>query len=90
MRVLFSTGSSARYMLPPQLGAEQVNCGPDWSDDVAPDGRVRSLATPVGNYDLAALAARLPDEQQPDLVVCLVDASWRNLPRNGTLKNSIG
>lgn len=82
MRVLFATGSAARYMLPPRLGDEQVNCGPDWADETAPDGQVRSLATPVGEYDLSALAARLPAGQQPDVVVCLVDASWRNLPRN--------
>jgi glycosyltransferase involved in cell wall biosynthesis len=82
MRVLFATGSAASYMLPPRLGDEQVNCGPDWADETAPDGQVRSLATPVGEYDLFALAARLPRGQQPDAVVCLVDASWRNLPRN--------
>ncbi len=69
-------------MLPPQLGDEQINCGPDWPDDIAPDGRVRSLATPVGEYDLASVAAKLSPEQQPDVVVGLVDASWRNLPRN--------
>ncbi len=82
MRVLFATGSPARYMLPPVLGEAQVNCGPDWPDQTGPDGRVHSLATPVGAYDLATIAARLPAEQQPEVVVCLVDASWRNLPRN--------
>lgn len=82
MNVLFATGSPARYMRPPQLGDTQVNCGPDWGDECAADGRVVSLATPVGSYDLAAVASRLPAAQQPDLVVCLVDASWRNVPRN--------
>lgn len=82
MRVLFSTSSPAGYMLPPTLGDEQINCGPDWSDESGPDGRVRSLKSPVGEYDLAALAAKLPPEQRPDVVVCLVDASWRNVPRN--------
>jgi hypothetical protein len=82
MRVLFATGSPARYMLPPQLGDEQVNCGPDWANCSTPDGRVQSLTTPVGEYDLAKVAALIPSEQKPDAVVCLVDASWRNLPRN--------
>ncbi len=82
MRVLFSTGSPARYMRPPSLGDEQVNCGPDWADERAADGRIRSLATPTGDYDLATVAAKLPPEQQPDVVVCLVDASWRNVPHN--------
>lgn len=81
MRVLFSTSSPAHYMMPPVLGDEQVNCGPDWPDDIGPDRRVRSLKTPVGEYDLAAVAAKLPPEQRPDVVVCLVDASWRNAPR---------
>ncbi len=81
MRVLFSTVSSAGYMAPPRLGDEQVNCGPDWENEKK-DGRVISFRTPVGAYDLAALAARLPPEQKPDVVVCLVDACRRNMPRN--------
>lgn len=82
MRVLLATGSAARYMRPPQLGALQVNCGPDWLDARDAAGRVVSLQTPAGDYDLAAIAAKLPAAQQPDAVVCLVDASWRNTPRN--------
>jgi tetratricopeptide (TPR) repeat protein/2-polyprenyl-3-methyl-5-hydroxy-6-metoxy-1,4-benzoquinol methylase len=80
--ILFSTGSPARYMLPPQFSERQVVCGPDWPDDRSADGRVRSLQTAAGAHDLAAIAAKLPPEQQPEAVVCLVDASWRNLPRN--------
>jgi hypothetical protein len=82
MNVLFATGSNARYMRPPLLSDAQVNCGPDWPDATGPDGRVLSLTTPVGRYDLAAIARRLPAAQEPDLVVCLVDASWRNVPVN--------
>ncbi|EIQ00310.1 hypothetical protein OpiT1DRAFT_04853 [Opitutaceae bacterium TAV1] len=81
MRILFSTGSPAGYMAPPRLGDEQINCGPDW-ENRKENGRVVSLRTPVGSYDLAALASRLPPEQKPDAVVCLVDASRRNTPRN--------
>lgn len=81
MRILFSTGSSAGYMAPPLLGDEQIVCGPDWPNrDIG--GVALSRNTPLGDYDLAAVAARLPSDQQPDAVVCLVDASWRNLPRN--------
>jgi hypothetical protein len=81
MRILFATGTPVHYMAPPLLGTEQVVCGPDWKDERGPDGRWRSLRTPVGEYNLAALAAKLPPSQKPDVVVCLVDASWRNLPR---------
>ncbi len=82
MRVLFATGSPAAYMAPPVLGTEQICCGPDWPDEKTPDGRWLSLRTPVGEYKLSAVAAKLPPEQKPDVVVCLVDASWRNLPRD--------
>lgn len=68
-------------MAPPILGDEQINCGPDWPDEKEAGGRWRSLRTPVGDYDLATISAKLPSEQRPDLVVCLVDASWRNTPR---------
>jgi MoaA/NifB/PqqE/SkfB family radical SAM enzyme/tetratricopeptide (TPR) repeat protein len=68
-------------MAPPRLAAEQIICGPDWLDaDIG--GYVTTRNTPAGEYDLAAVAARLPADQQPDAVVCLVDASWRSLPRN--------
>ena len=82
MRVLFSTSLSAHFMPPPQLGDEQVNCGPEWPDDFGTDGRVRSLRTPVGSFDLGAVASRLPRDQQPDLVVCHLDPTWRSQPRN--------
>lgn len=83
MRVLFATGSPAHYMAPPLLGDEQINCGPDWTNEEIA-GYYFSLATPVGEYDLAAIAARLDPDQPIDAVVCLVDAAWRNLPRNLT------
>lgn len=82
MRVLLLTGSSARYMAPPQLGEEQINAGPDWTDAQDAGGRWVSLQTPAGEYSIASLFAKLPLEQWPDVLVCLVDASRRNLPRN--------
>ncbi len=81
MRVLFSTCSAPHYMAPPPLADEQVNCGPFFQDREI-GGRFVSLATPKGEYDLATVAARLPSDQQPDAVVCLVDASWFNQPKN--------
>jgi hypothetical protein len=68
-------------MAPPRLSDEQINAGPDWNDHSI-GGHVISLATARGDYDIAALVARLPAEQQPDVVVCLVDAAWRSTPRN--------
>src|ERR1700759_2256297 len=81
-RVLLLTGSPAHYMAPPRLGAQQVTGGPDWKEQQDGDGGWATMASPVGPYDVAPLLARLPPEQQPDVLVCLVDASRRNLPRN--------
>ena len=81
MRILYATGSPASYMAAPRLGTEQINCGPDWLDaDIG--GYITARNTPLGEYDLGAIAARLPADQQPDAVVCLVDSSWRSTPRN--------
>lgn len=82
MRILFLTGSPARYMAPPQLGEEQINAGPDWSDAHDSTGKLISLRTPVGQYDIKSVLARIPVDQQPDAIVSLVDASWRNQPCN--------
>jgi glycosyltransferase involved in cell wall biosynthesis len=81
MRLLFLTGSRASYMAPPQLADEQIIAGPDWPDAKTPEGKWRSLQTPVGEYDIVSVLARIPADQRPDAVVSLVDASWRNLPR---------
>jgi len=81
MRILFSTPSAPHYMAPPVLSDEQVNCGP-FFPDCEIDGRVISLSTPCGEYDLSQVASRLPADQQPDVVVCVVDSSWFNVPRN--------
>lgn len=83
MRVLLSSVSAPHYMAPPVLSDDQVNCGPFFPDREI-DGRTVSFATPRGDYDLSLLAARLPSEQQPELVVCLVDSSWFSKPHNFT------
>jgi hypothetical protein len=81
MRILFCSGSPRHYMAPPRLAEEQVNCGPFFRDEELA-GKVLSLRTPTGEFDLAKTAARLPAEQRPDAVVCLVDSSRICVPRN--------
>ncbi len=81
MRILFSTPSAPHYMAPPILSDEQVNCGP-FFPDLEIDGRVISLTTPCGEYDLSLIASRLPANQQPEAIVCMIDSSWFNVPRN--------
>ena len=68
-------------MAPPRLAEEQVNCGPFFpNEDLA--GKVVSMRTVAGEFDLAKTVDRLPPEQKPDAVVCLVDSSWICVPRN--------
>lgn len=69
-------------MAPPQLGETQIVAGPDWPDAQTRDGEWVTLRTPVGQYDIATLLAKIPAGQRPDAIVSLVDSSWRNLPSN--------
>ncbi len=81
MKILHATTNPVAFHLAPPLSPEEVVCGPHFPDR-STAGRVVSLATPQGDYDIAAVAARLPHEQRPDLVVVRVDASGTNQPRN--------
>ncbi len=82
LRIVYSYHTNPAYMAPTQLSTQQVNCGPFYQDAVDQNGKIISLATPVGAYDLAAIVARLPAEQQPDLVVIKSDATRTNMPYN--------
>jgi predicted O-linked N-acetylglucosamine transferase (SPINDLY family) len=79
-RILFLTGSARQYMVPPEFGAFQINAGPDWENDKDALGRWKSLKTPVGRYAVDSLLRQLPPDEQPDILVCLVDASRRSMP----------
>lgn len=46
------------------------------------DGRVIGLKTPAVSHDAAEIKRRIPQEQQPDLVIVRADATLRGLPRN--------
>lgn len=82
MRALILTGSPSYARAALQLIDEQIIAGPDWPDAQTIDGYWLSLRTPAGEHDLAELLAKIPAYQQPDAVVCLVDAQWRNKPRH--------
>jgi hypothetical protein len=80
IRILFLTGSPRNYMAPPQLGGFQINAGPDWENAKDSAGRWVSFKTPVGCYPIKTVLSQIPTDQQPDILVCLVDASRRNIP----------
>lgn len=81
LKVLISNQGDRDGFRPVIVSENEVFCGPDCRDEVR-GGRVRSFKTPVGVYDLAALARRLPPEQKPDLLVVRADATGRNMPCN--------
>lgn len=81
MRVLFLTCQPPHHMAPPVLGDEQINGGP-WFADEQIAGRWLTRTTGFGDYDVAPLAASLPADQQPDVVVCHVDCGFCLRPRN--------
>lgn len=60
------------WMNPPPLSPRIIVAGPDRLDH-SEDGVVRSIRVGRGEVDLAALVARLPAEQRPDLVVVETD-----------------
>lgn len=80
-RVLFCCRATPEYYRSPLFSRHEVFAGPDCAD-VVEDGRVRSLKTPAGEYDIVALIARLPAEQRPELIVVKADATRGNFPRN--------
>lgn len=81
MRLLYTTSSAPAGLIWPALADEQIDCGP-LHLDLDLEGQVFSRRTPVGDYDLAALIASLPQEQRPDIIVCVADGRTIAWPRN--------
>ncbi|CAO3441225.1 glycosyltransferase family protein [Azospirillum endophyticum] len=81
LQVLFCALASPAHYPRPFLSEREVFCGPDCQTLIEGDS-VLTLATPPGDFDMAALVARLPAHQKPDLIVIKADATRRNLARN--------
>ena len=77
---LFCCLAPPDYYRRPLFSDREVFCGPDCPTVETGDG-FASLNTPHGEYDLAAVVARLPAHQRPELIVVKADATRRNLPR---------
>lgn len=73
MRALIFTHAPADQLGIPVFAEEQIIAGPDWPDAQDRDGRWLSLRTPVGDFELEPILAKIPDGQHPDLIVCLCD-----------------
>lgn len=81
LKILQSTPSLPQYIAPPKLAVDQVVCGPQYPN-MSSGGRIVSLKTSSGQYDIAAVYAALPAAQRPDLFIARVDSSGLNSPRN--------
>ncbi|BAI76927.1 hypothetical protein AZL_f01670 (plasmid) [Azospirillum sp. B510] len=81
LQVLFCALASPAHYPRPFLSGREVFCGPDCQTTIEGDS-VLTIATPPGDFDMAALVARLPAHQKPDLIVIKADATRRNLARN--------
>ena len=73
MRALIFTHAPFDGLEIPSLAEEQIIAGPDWPDAQDRNGRWLSLRTPVGDFELDPILAKIPADQRPDLIVCLCD-----------------
>lgn len=80
-QVLFCGLSSPEHYPRPLFSNRELFCGPD-CQTITDAGGFVSIATPPGDFDMAALVAQLPVQQKPDLIVVKADATRRNLARN--------
>lgn|GEM_PF-6720331 len=82
MRALILTCSAKHPKLPLRLFEEQLVAGPYWPDAQTLHGQWRSLRTSLGDYDVADLLAKIPADQYPDVILCLLDRDPASRPRN--------
>lgn len=80
-RTLFCCLSTPDRYPRPLFSAAELFCGPDCQTEADGNG-YRSIQTQPGSFDMAALVARLPAHQRPELVVVKADATRRNFARN--------
>jgi len=73
MNVLFATHSPPHYIAPPRISTNQIIVGHNQTD-IVDQGRVKSLKTEMGEFDLVALLKRLPATQKPDVIFVRSDS----------------
>lgn len=78
--VLFCARAAPEYYRQPTFSPRETFCGPDCADAEGPDGPT-AIRVKAGEYDIAAVAARLPAHRRPELIVVKADATCGNFPR---------
>lgn len=85
LSVLYIHHTKPDYITPPRYSRSQITAGPFMESSMQEDGAEglsARLATPYGEYDLAASLQSLKSAFTPDLVLVRADATGANLPRN--------
>jgi glycosyltransferase involved in cell wall biosynthesis len=78
--IIFILSQRERYRTP-LYSENEIFCGPD-AKDLSTEERLISIRTPEGLYDSAAIQAKIPQTQKPELIIVKADSTNRNLPVN--------
>ena len=74
-------GADRSWHRPTIFSANEIFAGPR-CETVVDQGRVRSVKTPPGQFDMVSLVRQLPPGQQPEALVVQVDRTGTTLARN--------
>lgn len=73
--------AAPHYFRRPLFSPHEVFCTPASPTQEGPEG-FTVLQCPAHDYDLAALIAKLPESQKPDIIIVKIDAAQVAWPRN--------
>lgn len=81
MRILFLTGKCPTSAALPAFSPFQVFAGPNVTEAHDTGGRITGMRTLASQYNIRSLLARIPHDQQPDVLVAHLDPSAPHFPR---------
>ncbi|AFY80055.1 glycosyltransferase [Oscillatoria acuminata] len=81
LNVLLLYQSPRKNYRPIIFSHNEIFASADCETEIEGD-RIRSIQTPVGEYDIEPIIEQIPPEQKPDLLIVQSDATRRNLPTN--------
>lgn len=81
LNVLLLYQSPRQQYRPIIFSHNEIFASADCQTEIEGD-RLRTIQTPIGEYDIAPIIDQIPSAQQPDLLIVQADATRRNLPTN--------
>jgi len=81
MRILFLTGQCPTSAALPAFSPFQVFAGPNVAEAHDSGGRITGMHTLASQYNIRSLLARIPHDQQPDVLVAHLDPASPHFPR---------